>query len=172
MAVKAETAIKYIDEKRDVITSVSDQIWALAEVGLHEDESAAVLAKALEAEGFQVTLGVADMPSALVATWGSGGPIVQFAQGELGLAASDIEPSRQEELVPRRGGSRMWPQPPWRRRVRGGHRLKARNDGKEACGDHQVFRLPCGGKLRQPSFPCTAASRRLRRLFDFSIRAP
>ena len=94
MAVKAETAIKYIDEKRDVITSVSDQIWALAEVGLHEDESAAVLAKALEAEGFQVTLGVADMPSALVATWGSGGPVVGF------LGEYDALPGVSQKAIP------------------------------------------------------------------------
>ncbi|HHW26589.1 MAG TPA: amidohydrolase [Firmicutes bacterium] len=96
MGAKAETAIKYIDQKKDVITSVSDQIWALAEVGLHENESAAVLAKALEAEGFQVTLGVADMPSALVATWGSGKPVIGF------LGEYDALPGVSQKAIPRR----------------------------------------------------------------------
>ncbi len=94
MGAKAETALKYIDEKKDVITSVSDQIWAFAEVGLHENKSAAVLAEALEAEGFQVTLGVADMPSALVATWGSGGPVIGF------LGEYDALPGVSQKTIP------------------------------------------------------------------------
>jgi aminobenzoyl-glutamate utilization protein B len=70
VSVKAETAFKYIDEKKGLITALSDQILALAEVGLHEDKSAVALAKALTAEGFKVDLGVGDMPTALVATRG------------------------------------------------------------------------------------------------------
>lgn len=77
-AVKATTAVAYIERKKHLITKVSDEIWALAEVGLHEEKSAGVLAEALASEGFKVDLGVAGMPSALVATWGQGHPVIGF----------------------------------------------------------------------------------------------
>lgn len=78
MTGKAETAFSYIDEKRGLIARLSDEIWALAEVGLHEDKSALALAQALKDEGFAVDLGVGDMPTALVATWGKGSPVIGF----------------------------------------------------------------------------------------------
>jgi len=78
MTVRATAAIKYIDEKRPLIVRVSDEIWEYAEVGLHEDRSAKCLEDALEAEGFTVDRGVAGMPTAFVATWGSGSPLVGY----------------------------------------------------------------------------------------------
>jgi aminobenzoyl-glutamate utilization protein B len=77
-AVKAEAARSYIDERRDVIVGLAQRIWELAEVGLHEDQSAACLATALGAEGFAVRPGVGGMPSALEASWGSGRPVIGF----------------------------------------------------------------------------------------------
>jgi aminobenzoyl-glutamate utilization protein B len=76
MAVKATAARRYIDEKRPVIVRISDEIWEYAEVGLHEDKSTKCLEDALEAEGFKVERGVARMPTAFVATWGSGSPVI------------------------------------------------------------------------------------------------
>ncbi|MGE5578630.1 MAG: amidohydrolase [Bacillota bacterium] len=78
MPVNATTAVKYIEEKRSLLTRLSDEIWEYAEVGLHEDRSAKALADALEAEGFTVERGVAGMPTAFVATWGSGSPVIGF----------------------------------------------------------------------------------------------
>jgi len=94
MTVRATTAVKYIDEKKNLITSVSDKIWALAEVGLHEENSAKCLAEVLEGEGFKVELGVAGMPSALVATWGSGSPVIGF------LGEYDALPGLSQKAVP------------------------------------------------------------------------
>ena len=101
----AKTAAKYIDEHKEAICRISDEIWALAEVGLHEERSAELLAAALAAEGFRVRLGVGGMPSGLEATWGSGKPVIGFL-GEydaLPGVSQQATPER-EELVPGAAG--------------------------------------------------------------------
>ena len=52
------------------------KIWEWAEVGYQEKRSSALLADALEAGGFRVERGVAGMPTAFVATIGSGKPVI------------------------------------------------------------------------------------------------
>ena len=68
--------MKSIDERQDKLIALSDEIWRLAEVGLHEHQSAELLARYLEDEGFTVTRSVAGMPSAFVAEYGSGKPVI------------------------------------------------------------------------------------------------
>jgi len=58
------------------------RIWELAEVGLQENKTADLLTDALRKEGFSVTRGVAGMPSAFVATYGKGKPVIGV-MGEL-----------------------------------------------------------------------------------------
>ena len=55
---------------------VSAKIWGFAETALQETKSAALLADILEKEGFTVTRGVAGMPTAFVASAGTGAPVV------------------------------------------------------------------------------------------------
>ncbi len=55
---------------------ISDAIWKYAELGLQEFQSSKLLADTLEAEGFTVERGVAGMPTAFVATYGSGKPVI------------------------------------------------------------------------------------------------
>src|SRR5271169_2025007 len=55
---------------------VSRKIWEYAETALKETKSAALLEEVLEKEGFAVTRGVAGMPTAFVASAGSGAPVV------------------------------------------------------------------------------------------------
>jgi aminobenzoyl-glutamate utilization protein B len=88
--------LAYIDERRDLICSVSDRIWELAEVGLHEERSAELLAEALAAEGFHARLGAGGMPSGLEATWsqGAGGPVIGF------LGEYDALPGVSQKPVP------------------------------------------------------------------------
>ncbi len=78
MSVKAKRALSYIDERRDFVVQIADSIWEYAELALHEHRSANCLADALRKEGFSVETGVADMPTALAATWGSGEPVIGF----------------------------------------------------------------------------------------------
>ena len=51
-------------------------IWGYAEVGYKEERSSALLAGQLEREGFRMEKGVAGIPTAFVATYGSGSPVI------------------------------------------------------------------------------------------------
>ncbi len=55
---------------------ISDQIWANAETAFEEYNSAEILASYAEKNGFTVERGVAGMPTAFVATYGSGKPVI------------------------------------------------------------------------------------------------
>ncbi|TFG32600.1 amidohydrolase [Candidatus Thorarchaeota archaeon] len=76
-----EDAWKWITENESNIIETSDKIWNLAELGLVEYKSAELLSNLLEENGFKVQRGVSDMPTAFVASWGKGNPIVAV-QGE------------------------------------------------------------------------------------------
>ncbi|MHA1933039.1 MAG: amidohydrolase, partial [Promethearchaeota archaeon] len=55
---------------------MSDKIWEFAELGFYEYKSSELLAKILRENGFKVDMGVASMPTAFVASYGSGKPII------------------------------------------------------------------------------------------------
>lgn len=74
-AVKA-TACRWISDHEDQYIKISDAVWELAELGLIEVKSSARLAGELEKQGFKVERGVAGMPTAFVASWGDGQPVV------------------------------------------------------------------------------------------------
>jgi len=76
-----EDAWKWISNNESKIIEASDKIWNFAELGLVEYKSSQLLAQILEENGFKVQMGVSDMPTAFVASWGSGGPIIGL-QGE------------------------------------------------------------------------------------------
>src|SRR6185436_11235438 len=73
----ARTAmLQAIDSKRASYADTAKQIWGFAEVGYQEEQSSALLQRQLKAAGFDVTARLADTPTAFVATWGSGKPII------------------------------------------------------------------------------------------------
>ena len=65
-----------IDARRDRYAGVAKEIWGFAEIGYQEQKSSALLQQQLKAAGFQVTPGVAGIPTAFVATFGSGKPVI------------------------------------------------------------------------------------------------
>ncbi|MEZ4897161.1 MAG: amidohydrolase [Saprospiraceae bacterium] len=65
-----------VDQHRTDLISLSDQIWAFAETALEEYQSSQVLADYAESQGFDVERGVAGMPTAFIASFGSGRPII------------------------------------------------------------------------------------------------
>lgn len=68
--------IKQVDERAEQAANLSDQIWDWAEVGYQEEKSSALLQQTLKVEGFDVTAGVAGIPTAFVAEYGTGGPVI------------------------------------------------------------------------------------------------
>jgi aminobenzoyl-glutamate utilization protein B len=65
-----------IEKHQEALIAISDSIWALAETAFEEDKSAEILASYAEANGFTVTRGVAGIPTAFTATYGSGSPVI------------------------------------------------------------------------------------------------
>ena len=70
------SALASIDARRDHYAGVARQIWDFAEVGFQERRSSALLQEELRAAGFQVEAGVAGMPTAFMASHGSGRPVI------------------------------------------------------------------------------------------------
>ena len=71
-----KAVIASVENHEKALIDISDQIWALAETAFEETQSAKLLADYAEAQGFKVERGVAEMPTAFIASFGSGKPII------------------------------------------------------------------------------------------------
>lgn len=71
-----DAVIKSVEKRQLELTAMSDKIWAYAETALKEKQSSKLLADYAEAQGFKVERGVSGMPTAFIATYGSGKPII------------------------------------------------------------------------------------------------
>ena len=89
-----QMALSSVAAHADEIRSVNHAIWEFAEVGLQEHRSSALLIERLKAAGFQVKTGVADMPTAFVATYGSSTPVIGI------LAEYDALPDLSQKVSP------------------------------------------------------------------------
>ena len=74
--VAKQSAVGAVDRHAAGLAELSDRIWAYAEIALREHRSAAALADYAERQGFRVQRGVAGMPTAFVATYGKGQPVI------------------------------------------------------------------------------------------------
>lgn len=83
-----------INKKSDMLIGVSDKIWEYAEIALMEHESSKLLEEILEREGFVVEKDVAGLPTAFVATYGSGSPVLGI------LAEYDALPGLSQDSKP------------------------------------------------------------------------
>ena len=73
---KKKEVLLSVDKHQKELIALSDQIWEFAETAMVETKSAKVLADYAEAQGFKVTRGVAEVPTAFIAEYGSGKPII------------------------------------------------------------------------------------------------
>lgn len=87
---------EWIDANAETIKRINKNIWTYAETGLEEFKSSKELSDYLEANGFTVEKGVAGMPTAFVASYGSGKPIIGI------LAEFDALPGLSQDAVPER----------------------------------------------------------------------
>lgn len=85
--------VKHLDTLRPELVEINQEIWTLAELGLEEHRSAARLAGVLKKAGFKVKEGVSNMPTAFVAEYGSGKPVIGI------LAEYDALPELSQEAV-------------------------------------------------------------------------
>jgi len=69
-------AVAWIDRNAETLIRINKNIWSYAETGLQEFKSSRELMDFLKANGFTVEEGVAGMPTAFVASYGSGRPVI------------------------------------------------------------------------------------------------
>jgi aminobenzoyl-glutamate utilization protein B len=77
-------------------STVAKQIWTFAEVGYMEEKSSALLQSELKGAGFTVKAGVAGEPTAFIAEYGSGKPVIAI------LGEFDALPGLSQDTVPER----------------------------------------------------------------------
>ncbi|MEO6709205.1 MAG: amidohydrolase [Planctomycetota bacterium] len=114
-----DEAIARVSTLEPQLIALHKRIWEFAEVGLKEERSSFAIQEFLRAQGFEVQPGVAGMPTAFVASWGSGKPVIGI------LAEYDALPGTSQAAEPER---------------------KAREgvDAGHACG-HSVFGAASAG---------------------------
>lgn len=85
-------AAALVESKRTFTQQMVDSIFSFAELGFQEYETAAYVTGLLEKEGFRITRDVAGMPTAFVAEWGSGKPVIGFMADIDGLPETSQKP--------------------------------------------------------------------------------
>jgi aminobenzoyl-glutamate utilization protein B len=93
---KKEEAVASIERHKTELTALSDQIWSFAETALRETRSSKLLADYAEKQGFKVERGVAAMPTAFIASYGQGRPIIGI------LGEYDALPGLSQKAVTKR----------------------------------------------------------------------
>ncbi len=96
--VRAQSSKTDVLQRIDAATATYDdialKIWGYAEVGYKEFKSTALLQDQLKKEGFTVDAGVAGMPTAFIASYGSGHPVIAI------LGEFDALPGFSQQAVP------------------------------------------------------------------------
>lgn len=113
LAVQAQSsskAIAQLEAKKESYISIAQQIWDWAEMGYLEEKSSALLQETLAAEGFKITKGIAGIPTAFMAEYGTSGPVIGI------LGEYDALPGLSQKAVT--------------------HQESAGGDAGHACGHH------------------------------------
>ncbi|WP_027075377.1 amidohydrolase [Maribacter antarcticus] len=85
--------LKQLESKSEQYGNIAQEIWNLAEMGYQEEKSSALLQKTLSDAGFKITKGVAGIPTAFIAEYGSGTPIIAI------MGEYDALPGLSQEAV-------------------------------------------------------------------------
>ncbi len=86
--------VQELDKKFPSYKKIAQSIWGYAELGYQEGKSSTQLQELLKGEGFSIQTGVSEMPTAFVATYGSGKPVIGI------LAEFDALPGLSQDSVP------------------------------------------------------------------------
>lgn len=90
-ALKAE-AQQNVQDNAKMVQEIIDMLYSFGELGMQEFETQRYLTGLLADEGFEIELGVAGMPSAWTARWGSGSPVIALGSDVDGIPQSNQKP--------------------------------------------------------------------------------
>src|SRR5258708_1318721 len=91
-----------VEARRVFTQQMVDSIFSFSELGYEEFETSAYITGILEKDGFTITRGVAGMPTAWVASWGSGKPVIGLMADIDGLPETSQKPgvAFHDPLIP------------------------------------------------------------------------
>ncbi|MEX2123001.1 MAG: amidohydrolase [Woeseia sp.] len=95
-AEEAAEIIRFVDSRYEETADLARNLWEYAEVGYLEEKSSGLLQQTLADEGFEIEAGVAGIPTAFVASYGDGGPVIGI------LAEFDALPGINQDALPTR----------------------------------------------------------------------
>jgi aminobenzoyl-glutamate utilization protein B len=95
-ADEATEIIDFVDSRYEETATLARNLWEYAEVGYQEEKSSGLLQQTLSDEGFEIDAGVAAIPTAFVASYGNGGPVIGI------LAEFDALPGINQDALPTR----------------------------------------------------------------------
>ena len=81
-----------VDGMRVMTQQMTDMVFSFGELGFQEIETSKYLTGLLRKNGFTVTEGVAGIPTAWVATWGSGKPVIALGSDIDGIPQASQKP--------------------------------------------------------------------------------
>ncbi|MBO0948802.1 peptidase dimerization domain-containing protein [Fibrella forsythiae] len=68
--------VSAVDARKDQAQQINDMLFSFSELGFQETETFTYLTTLLEKEGFTIQKNISGMPTAWIATWGSGKPVI------------------------------------------------------------------------------------------------
>src|SRR6187401_2863539 len=69
-------ALTAVEGRSKMVQEIVDMLFSFGELGFQEFETSKYLTGVLEQEGFKVERGISGIPTAWMATWGSGRPVI------------------------------------------------------------------------------------------------
>lgn len=87
-----QEALGKIEARAKLIQEIVDQIFSYGELGFQEIETSRYLTGILERNGFTVERGVAEIPTAWIARWGSGKPVISLGSDIDGIPQAANKP--------------------------------------------------------------------------------
>jgi aminobenzoyl-glutamate utilization protein B len=91
--------LKNLDAKNDTYAAIAQNIWDFAEMGYLEEKSSVLLQETLAAAGFSIKKGVAGIPTAFIAEYGNGSPVIAI------LGEYDALPGLSQQAVPEKASA-------------------------------------------------------------------
>ncbi len=92
LAAQKADAVKGVDEMAKLAQEMVDSVFSFGELGFQEVETSKYLTAQLEKFGFKVERGVSGIPTAWVARWGSGKPVIALGSDIDGIPQSSQKP--------------------------------------------------------------------------------
>src|SRR5437870_8361792 len=85
-------AVADVEQMKDFSAQMVDQVFSYGELGFQEFETSRYLIDILKKNGFQIKEGISGIPTAWVATWGSGKPVIALGSDIDGIPKASQKP--------------------------------------------------------------------------------